>query len=874
MRAYVLSLHVYPIRMTLRTLSLLLFAALLFACGNNKELVAPAMTDVIMLDTAEVAPPPKRNLRPTEKKVHDLLHTKLQVSFDWQQRHLNGTAELTLKPYFYPSNRLMLDAKGMDIHRVVLVDSVETTLTYSYDSLFLDITLPRKYSRFEEYTVLIDYTAKPDELRVQGSDAITDAKGLYFINPDSTEANKPTQVWTQGQTEASSCWFPTIDTPAERMTQELFITVTKDFQTLSNGTLVYSNFNDDDTRTDYWKLDEAHPPYLTMLAAGDFLIANDEYINFDGERIPVTYYLEREYAPYAWKIFGSTPEMMQFYSKLLDYDFPWDKYAQIVVRDYVSGAMENTTAVIHGDFLHQTDRELLDYDNEEIIAHELFHHWFGDLVTCESWSHLPLNESFATYGEYLWEEYKYGKDAADFHGFEDEEGYMNEARYKKVPLIRFDYDDKEDMFDAHSYNKGGRILHMLRNVVGDTAFFTSLNHYLKKNAFKDAETDKLRLAFEEVTGVDLNWFFDQWFYGAGHPVLDISYFYDDSLKQQQVVISQLQEAPSEQVYTLPMAIELHFGDRVQREEVLMTEREQLFRFDVDAQPDWVNVDADKVLLCEKSDNKPADWWAQQFAQAGNFRDRLESMQFIAENGSAAFYPTVEQALNDPFWYIRSLAVMQLDTYDSLSTAARTRLTEMAYSDPDTDVRYDALVLLGAKAPDALDVAKVEKGITNERSYWINAGSLIALAHLDIDKALRYAQTMQNDLRSGRVIDAIATVYAMTGDPKHHDFFRTMATQGDGEQRYIVMQAYAAYLEGLELSDWEPALDVVREVSTNRDPWWIQIPNYRLLNQLILRFREASTAETNHPLLSEAEALRDQLLANESISYLKRLLQSE
>jgi len=220
---------------------------------------------------------------------------------------------------------------------------------------------------------------------------------------------KPTQLWTQGETEGSSVWFPTIDTPSERMSQEIFITTRKDFQTLSNGQLVYSNFNDDDTRTDYWKQDLEHPPYLTMMAVGDFKIGRDEWQDSKGRIVPVDYYVEPDYANYVFQIFGDTPEMMTFYSELLNYDYPWDKYAQIIVRDYVSGAMENTTATIYGEYVNQTSRELIDDNNETTIAHELFHHWFGDLVTCESWSHLPLNESFATYGEYLWLEHKYGK---------------------------------------------------------------------------------------------------------------------------------------------------------------------------------------------------------------------------------------------------------------------------------------------------------------------------------------------------------------------------------------------------------------------------------------------------------------------------------
>ncbi|MEO0405417.1 MAG: M1 family metallopeptidase, partial [Bacteroidota bacterium] len=367
-------------------------------------------------------------------KVHDLIHTRLELLPIWETSQLEGKATLTLSPYFYATDELKLDAKSMDIQSIQLIsDSTNENLEYNYNSEILSIQLDKKYSRIEEFQVEIKYTANPEKVLAEGGAAILDAKGLYFINPDSSETNKPTQLWTQGQPESNSVWFPTIDSPNERMTQEVFITLPEAFKSLSNGTLVYSNYNADDTRTDYWKLDQPHPPYLAMIAAGNFVKAVQSYTKASGEEIPVEYFVEPEYANDVFSIFGNTPEMMSFYSNILGYDYPWDKYDQVVVRDYVSGAMENTTAVIHGDFVQRTTRELIDENHEDVIAHELFHHWFGDLVTCESWGHLPLNESFATYGEYLWAEYKYGKMEADYRQWESTQGYFYESKFKLVP---------------------------------------------------------------------------------------------------------------------------------------------------------------------------------------------------------------------------------------------------------------------------------------------------------------------------------------------------------------------------------------------------------------------------------------------------------
>jgi aminopeptidase N len=296
-------------------------------------------------------------------------------------------------------------------------------------------------------------------------------------------------------------------------------------------------------------MDLPHAPYLFMMAIGEFAIVKDKWRDRE-----VNYYVEPKYEIDARAIFGNTPEMMEFFSKKMGVDYAWPKYSQVVVRDYVSGAMENTSATIHGEFVQQTAREMIDRNNEDIVSHELFHHWFGDLATCESWSNLPLNESFATYGEYLWNEYKYGRDIADIGLESDLKSYLDESKMKQEHLIRFYYENREDMFDRHSYAKGGTILHMLRKYLGDDAFFAGLKLYLTNNSFKSAEVHDLRLAFEEVTGEDLNWFFNQWFLNQGHPKLSINYNWDAATMSQQITVEQLQDLNTTPLYKLPVPV--------------------------------------------------------------------------------------------------------------------------------------------------------------------------------------------------------------------------------------------------------------------------------------------------------------------------------
>lgn len=834
--------------------------------------------EYVALDTLEITPEPPTIRREAKAKVHDLEHTRLDISFDWKNRYLNGKATLTLKPYFYPSNRLLLDAQGMTIHQIINVAD-NAPLAYSYDGRIIDIQLPKKYSRFERYTLAIDYTARPDELEVVGGRAITDAKGLYFINPDSSIAGKPTQVWSQGQPESNSVWFPTIDSPNERMTQEVFIRVKKEFQTLSNGTLIYSNYHDDGTRTDYWKQELSHPPYLAMIAAGDFLAAQDTWTRSDGTTMPVTYYLEREYAPYAWKIFGNTPEMLSFYSELLGVEYPWEKYAQIVVRDYVSGAMENTSAALFGEFMNRTDRDLLDGDYEEVIAHELFHQWFGDYVTCKDWSHLPLNESFATYGEYLWKEHKYGRDDADLHGAISEVGYLREAQFKRKPLIRYDWSDPDEMFDAHSYNKGGRILHMLRHEVGDSAFFASLNLYLKGNALSDVETEQLRLAFERVSGRDLKWFFDQWFYAPGHPELSINYFYNDETREQQVVVAQTHDLDDSPVYRLPTNITLVWSDSTVTYPVTISEQEQVFRFASPEPPKWVGLDAHRVILGERVDEKPREWWQWQLANPSlAFENRSDALEYFDEHFTTADYPFVEAALNDPFWHVRRAAIYLIGRSDSLSTRAAQRILDLAKNESHTVTRAEAINVL-SRFPEAayqLSEEDLNRFITVDRSYEVNASSLEALYERNREAALKAAGNAVKTSASDVLIDRAGALLVRSGEPAHLSTFEDRILTGTPIVRYRLLQHYNDLLSSLPNSYYYEAVDMLEKLFASPvGESWVRYAGYLVMGEVRGRITTSigtSSGEALAELDTRSQDVLARLVANEQNPRLKGMLE--
>lgn len=699
--------------------------------------------------------------RAVPEKINNLVHTKLNASFDYSQSRLNGNVWITLKPHFYATDSLQLDAKGMDIKQVALVKAGKNIpLKYTYDGWVIRVQLDKSYSRKESYTVYIDYTAKPNDLEVKGSAAITDAKGLYFINPTGEDKTKPTQIWTQGETEATSVWVPTIDKTNQKTTQEFNLTVPAKYVTLSNGKLVKQTMNSNGTRTDSWKMDLPHAPYLFFMGVGEYAIIKDAYKGKE-----VSYYVEKPYEKVARKIFGNTPEMMQYFSNKLGVDYPWVKYSQITGRDYVSGAMENTTATLHQESAQQDARELTDGNSwEGTIAHELFHHWFGDYVTAESWSNLTVNESFADYSEYLWAEYKQGKDEAAYINWSAMNGYLNSPSDASKHLVRFYYDTQEDMFDAVSYSKGGRILHMLRKYVGDEAFFASLNKYLTDNKFGTGSGHKLRLAFEAITGKDLNWFFNQWYFNSGHPNLTLSQQYDAAAKKLMVVIKQNQ---THQIYQLPVLIDIYQGANKKREMVWAKNAADTFYFDAATQPDLVNIDPERVLLAVKKESKTLEAYAHQMKYGGHYLDRREAIDYagkkITEPGA---YALVEAGLKDPYFRIRMKALGSFGNA-KLSEATIATIENMAKNDPSKLVRADAISMLGRlKNP---TYATAFENYIKDSSYSVAGAALMALNDLDGKKAFAIANELKAQTAKGRLSTAISAVIIANGDESAYEY---------------------------------------------------------------------------------------------------------
>lgn len=787
----------------MRLLSLLIGLIFLSACGiseknvgNKKHAISSEITnyteEAYISDTVQVLP---KVYHATRTQLIDLVHTKLAVSFDWNKSWMLGQATLTLKPYFYESDSLFLDAKGMEIKSVLLNGKA---LSYNYNGEELRIQLDRKYTRTETYQVVIDYIAKPDDRKLGNGSAIAGDKGLYFINPRGEDVNKMPQIWTQGETESNSVWFPTVDSPNMKSTQEILITVDSKYITLSNGKLISSKDNKNGTRTDHWRQEIPHSVYLFMMGIGEFKVVADSYTRKDGSKMEVNYYVEPAWEQYARDIFGETPNMIRFFSELTGIEYPWDKYNQIVVREFVSGAMENTGAVVFGDFVYKTKRELLDENDQSTIAHELFHHWFGNIVTAASWSNLALNEAFANYSQYLWDEHRYGVDEADFQAEEEKRKYYESIQNKEPhDLIWYDYADKDDMFDSHSYSKGGRILHMLRNYLGDEAFFEGLKHYLQTYQYKSAEFHQLRTSFEEVCGEDLNWFFNQWFLAKGTPELYINQTVSSTKKEITLTVDQIQNLTEYPLYTLPVEVAVFDSKGKHVHKIVVDKKLNTYSFPYDGELKTVVFDQQHALLAKYYHLKPTEQYIEQFYLGKRYEDRNLAMIYGLDSITPKAEQLILDALKDPFWEIRLQAIQNLyQLSEENLKKAMPFIQEIASTDSHANNRINAIEKLTETLSEAEAKEMTVKIIQTDSSYKVVRYSLVILSEIDPQKAKELVKEMESDPSSSMKVN-IAEFYEYFGTEENLQFFKDLfdKNQLTGQNIIYGTKSLTAYFIG-------------------------------------------------------------------------------
>jgi aminopeptidase N len=764
----------------------------------HKNTVTQAGVQKTVLDTIVIGRSNPINIyRATSTQIIDILHTKLIIDLDWEKHQLNGLAELQLKAYGPNEiDTIVLDAKSMKIDSVWIYDTYFSN--YKYTNNQLKIFSDKKFLSNTQYNIKIKYTAMPDMKAQKGSAAIRNDKGLYFINTDKKDKYKPTQLWTQGETESNSCWFPTVDKPNNKCSFEFEIKVPNGMTSIANGALKCSKL-DGNYHWDTWEQTLPMSAYLAMIVVGDFEKINDAKVLLKNNKqdtiipIEVAYYVEPNYKKDAIGIFKNTPEMISFFSAQLGVDFPWQKYSQVIARDYVSGAMENTSASLFGEFVQKNERQLIDNNNDGIVAHELFHQWFGDLVTAESWSNLVLNEGFATYGEYLWTAYKYGQNAKEYLAYNDLSRYLQVAALNDPPIVRFYYRDKEELFDPITYKKGGRVLNLLRDELGDTIFFESLKHYLTANVYNNTEVHDLRKSFEMVSGKDLTQFFNQWFYRGGHP----NFYFEYSKPVKNIIqIKYTQKNDSAFLFNVP----LHFEIKNKQNKIFTTiystkicdsiivNIEALGIIDSTEMP-IIIADAQHNFIGTFSDNKNDVEIERTFYNTNSFINKRRIMAELC--GGKTFNTQGENIL---------FAALQDDDKNIVSTALRAINFE-TFNDKLKLKNYLMNIINEHKYTPNIAVAlnlisnykdanmiPTFTTLTNAPSYIVAAEALLALHLVDSSLALEKALVLKN-IAEDKLKLACYAIIAKAKIEKYDALFEDAIAQSFGAERRLMMNNY-------------------------------------------------------------------------------------
>ncbi len=705
----------------------------------------------------------------------DILHTALDVRLDPAAQTVAGTATHTLVPIADDLGSFVLHAVGMDIGRVRALAPAGLTVSIDYDSTRLTVTPSRPLARRDTVRLEIAYTAHP----MAGEEgALFGGRGMYFIDPAGTDPYRPTQIWTQGQTEDSRRWYPTWDYPNDKMTFEISVTVPDSMQTFSNGLLASSESAGGGLRRDNWVLEG--PPmasYLAAVVAGEFAVVTDQYQREDGSSVPLSYIVEPRFAGDARRIFGETPRMIEVFEDFLGVRYPWPDYKQATVRDFTAGGLENTTLTVMHEGLQSEPRGWPSNENDArvLISHELAHQWLGDLTTNKDWANATINEGFATFMEAVYRELAFGHDAAQDRLIRDWIAYRGSAVQRRRPIVWHGYGDNEGlMYDTHTYHKGGRILGQLRFEVGDEVFRRGLTSFLTEYAGRGVEMADLRQSMEEASGRPLVRFFDQWFNRPGHPALDVEQAFFPGSGLYTIQVTQTQDPAREPTYAFDVLVELNHADgtrEVHRERIAA--RDTTLRYSMSARPAWVRFDSGDHLPAEIALSVPVDELVAMARGDDEMAARYDALVALGElpQGPQAREALVAAAQGDAHPLARVRAIVLLEPYLRSRSVAEA-LMSIARNDADAEVREGAVFRLSrlpaageVTASEAEDV--IRAGLTDE-AYFVVGRAIQTYASLlprSAYDAYETAGLFQLTTWGGMVEEPLAAALDTLGDAR-------------------------------------------------------------------------------------------------------------
>jgi aminopeptidase N len=634
---------------------------------------------------------PTGTYRPNRERTYDIIHYKADIKIDWTKKRILGESTIRLRQ-LKPGTSVSLDAYWLSVKSVKELPSGKAVKFASTDSTLV-VTFDRTLKETDTTSVVIQYAATPNA-------------GLYFV--DRPAGNRTVQtIFTYGEGGIHANWLPIYNEPNDKFSSEMVVTVPKEDQAISNGKLLETTNNSDGTRTFHWYQSLPHSNYLIALFVGEYVPVK---LRSAFDQIPLTVWTLPGTEPEAYNVFTRTPDMVEFFSNRFNFRFPWDKYDQVAVYDYAIGAMENTSITGANDRelrkLGQTEEFGPDFEyytsnwtQETLISHELAHHWFGDNLTCTSLASIWLNESFASYLMMLWDEHRLGREYLRSQTWLALQKYLRYVQNEHIirPLEYRYFDSRDEIYnDETTYLKGGIVLNMLRWILGDDDFFKGMAHYLDKHKFSNVESSDLQIALEESTGKKLDWFFNQWVYGGGHPTFEVRWNYLPGRKKVEVSVDQIQPIIQGQgLFKLPVELRVDAGGKSSRTTVWVEKEHEVFYFDAEEKPAMVSFDGRGVLVCDMKFEKEIDELVYQVA-TDDLPGKLWAMHQLVER--FPFDPKTGAALNSALdskagWPLRAEAVYLLQHVPT--TTAQALLAEQARSS-DYHLRKAAVLALGFK----------------------------------------------------------------------------------------------------------------------------------------------------------------------------------
>jgi aminopeptidase N len=472
--------------------------------------------------------------------------------------------------------------------------------------------------------------------------------------------------------------------------------------------------------------------------------------------------------------------MMELFSKKLGVDYPWEKYAQVMVDDFVAGGMENSSATTNTSSSLRNARLLPEFpgDEDPLISHELAHQWFGDLVTCNDWGDIWLNEGFATFFEMVWSESHYPKEQADYERWMRIREWIGDPGLYSKPIVRHDFDDSSE-FDDNAYGKGGLVLYMLRQQIGEEAFYRGLRHYLETYRGKNVVTSGLIKSIDEANHIDVQEFFDQWVYGAGAPKFDVSYAYDDSKHQVALTVKQMQKAEGRVgIFNVPVEVEITTASGAKSHRIAVTKQEETALLPADGAPLMVLFDKGAQILKSAEFHKEKKEWLYQLKNAAEFADRAEAVQALAKlkNDDEAVAALGAALSSDKAWGVRDIAADALGQMGN--SAAGKQLLAGLDANELPYVRNHIVAALGNIKNEPKIAEKLSAIAHDDASYRARANALQSLGRLKAENALPVLTAAVNtDSPDDFLRNAALRSLGYLGDDKGAALLREWAAPG-------------------------------------------------------------------------------------------------